>query len=547
MRPVPQSSSETFDYIVIGAGSAGCIVAARLAESGTARILLIEAGGADRHPFIAMPAAFTYAMSMRRFDWGYVSEPEPGLNGRRIDCPRGRVLGGSSSINAMAFVRGQPADFDGWAAAGLPEWSYAQCLPYFKKLESFSGGENEFRGGSGPLHVLQPRYSTPLNALFLEACREAGHRISDDTNGARQDGFGPMDQTIHEGIRESAARAYLRRARGGNLAIRKHAHVTRILFADRRAVGVEYRQAGRLHEARASAEVILCAGAIGSPQILMLSGIGPGAELSRLGIPVVRNSPEVGRNLQDHVDISCKHFTHGPVTMTSLLKWHRKPAVFLQWAALRSGGGETNHFEVAGYIRSDGTSGRPDIQICFIPMLVGSQGEVISGAHGFQATIMGLRPYSRGELRLKSPDPLQPPALTFNYLSDARDIRPLSDGIRRYREIVTAPALAGITGAELAPGPEVVSDSDLEAFVRATGKSTHHPCGTCRMGSDERSVVDSSGRVRGVAGLRVVDASIMPTICSGNINAPTMMIAEKLVDRIKAEQHEAHQLAAVAQ
>lgn len=525
---------EEFDYVVIGAGTAGCVLANRLSEDGVTRVALLEAGGGDSHPFIAMPAAFAYAISNDQFGWGYHSDAEPHLGGRRIPCPRGRVLGGSSSINAMAFVRGQAADYDSWAASGLPEWDYAACLPYFKRLENFSDGADAYRGGDGPVHVTRPRYSSPLNQRFLDACAEVGHKVGIDTNGASQEGFGPMEQTIHRGRRVSAAAAYLRPARRrANLVVRKSAMVDRIVFEGKRAVGAEYRRGGQVQRITARAEVILCAGAINSPQILMLSGIGDGSHLAELDIPLVVDRPDVGRNLQDHVDVSFKQSCPLPVTMTPMLSLRRKVPAFFAWTLLKKGPCSTNHFEVAGYIRSSKAANRPDIQLCFIPLLVHYDGGAVGGGHGYQVTVMALQPRSRGWVRLRSADPRAAPGIAFNYLKEEADIVPLRNGIYRLREIMAQPALDALRGRELAPGADVVCEAELDAFIRATGKSTHHPCGTCRMGSDEESVVDAAGRVRGVDRLRVIDASIMPTITSGNINAPVFMLAEKLSDAIR--------------
>jgi len=523
----------SYDYIIVGAGSAGCVLANRLSADPSVRVLLLEAGPTDLHPFVAMPAAFTFAIGSRRFDWRYVSQPEPYLGDREIPCPRGLVLGGSSSINAMAFVRGQAEDYEEWTRLGAHGWGYADCLPYFKRLETFVGPSSPWRGTTGPLHVTAPAYSNPLNEAFLRACRDAGHKLSPDTNGPDQEGFGPMDQTIHRGRRESTSRAYLRPIGDrGNLKVLTRCHALRIGVEGNRARSVTFTARGAAHTSRADREIILSAGAINTPKLLLQSGIGPADELRRLGIDVLRDLPGVGRNLQDHVDAPLRHACPLPITVTPALQFHRQVPIFLNWLLFKRGWGATNHFEVAGYIRSGPEASRPDAQICFMPLVAGATGTGMNVSHGFQLSIMVLQPRSRGTVTLASADPGVAPVLRFNYLKEPADLAPLINGIRRTREILCQKSFERFLGPELFPGRDANSDAELERYIRATAKSTHHPCGTCRMGSDEEAVVDPDGRVRGLDNLRVVDASIMPAITSGNINAPVIMLAEKLADAI---------------
>ncbi len=525
--------AETFDYIVIGAGSAGCIVANRLSASGGHSVLLLEAGPKDDSLYLRMPAAFSLTAKRQKFDWGYVTEPEPAVLNRRFLCPRGRVLGGSSSINAMCFVRGHRQDFDDWAADGLAEWSYAHCLSYFKKMETFSGGDSDHRGADGPLNITAPRYSNPLNSVFVSAAEQAGFQKLRDTNGAEQEGFGPVDQTIHQGRRVSAASAYLAPAFGRkNLEVRTDVLVSRILFEDLKATGVLCQRGGQEVTLQARREVIVCAGAINSPKLLMFSGIGPGHHLRETGLQVTVDRAEVGANLQDHLDVSVKVECLQPVSAVPLLRQPRKTLVGLQWLLFKTGAAATNHFETAGYIRTAQDLRQPNIQVLFIPLLVSADGKPLPHKHGYQATVMPLRPKSRGTLSLQDANPATPPSLKFNYMEAPGDLDEMREGVKCLRRIFAQPAFSDYRGAEVGPGDHVSTDEALDAYILEHLKSNYHPCGTCRMGSDAASVVDPAGRVRGTRSLRVVDSSIFPSITSGNINAPTMMVAEKLSDAI---------------
>lgn len=480
-----------------------------------------------------MPAAFSYAIAGAHHNWGYESEPEPHLDGRRILLPRGKVLGGSSSINAMAFVRGQKQDFDDWAAIGLPEWSYAHCLPYFKRLEQFSGSAGSYRGTEGPVRVTQPSGRNVLDGVFLEACAEAGFSLNRDVNGADQEGVGPMDQTLHKGVRASAATAYLDPARSRpNLQILTGQRVLRVALRRERAVGVEVSSGTADHMIEAGREVILSAGAANSPQLLMLSGIGDAASLNRHGIHTVADLPGVGCGVQDHADVSIKQACTQAVTTTPALRFPRNALLLARWLLFRTGDGATNHFETAGYIRSSSKQDRADVQICFMPLLVAYDGSAMIEPHGYMATVLGLRPKSRGALKLRSADPTDPPVIIPGYLSDPDDLRTLRDGLQQLRRIFAQPAFDSYRGKEVAPGAALTTDQDLDGFIRRTAKSTHHLSCSCRMGSDDDAVVDGEGRVRGIEGLRVIDASVFPAITSGNTNAPTLMVAEKLSDVI---------------
>lgn len=519
---------QVYDYVVVGAGSAGCVVANRLTENPDVNVLLLEAGGSDRSLRVTMPSAFTYAMDHTSFDWGLVAEEEPCLDHRVIHHPRGRVLGGSSSINAMGFTRGHPEDFERWAGNELPAWSYAHCLPYFKRLEAFSGGASAFRGGEGPLNVMAPSIAHPLNRTFVKACVQAGYTASADTNAYQTEGIGPCDQTVHGGRRMNTSRAYLRPiSERKNLTVLTNCFTTRVVFAGRRATGVEFQRSGQLHIATAEKEVILSAGSINSPRLLMLSGVGGADGLRELNIDVIADRPGVGTNLQDHIDVQVKTTCTQPISDTPCLLPHNKVLIGLQWLLFKTGPGATNHFEVGGYIRSRDDLKQPDLMLFFIPMLVKNDGSRLRERHGYQSTAVVCRPKSRGYVKLRSGDPADPPRIFCNYLSEPDDLNLLKDGVERMRDVFAQTAFDPYRGTEIKPGTQ-----DVEAYIRETAKSTHHLSCTCPMGNDEHSVVDGGGRVHETEGLRVVDASVMPTIASAALNATVIMIAEKMADSI---------------
>jgi choline dehydrogenase len=529
------STRQEFDYIIVGAGSAGCVLANRLSEDADVRVLVLEAGPQDYSIFIHMPSAFAYPLAGTKYNWHYESEPEPFLNNRRMHCPRGRVIGGSSSINGMVYIRGHALDYDGWAKSrGLETWSYAHCLPYFKKSETRLKGGDAYRGNAGPLFVSTGACRNPLYRAFIEAGRQAGYPVTEDMNGHQQEGLGPMDMTTYKGWRWSAARAYLRPAqRRPNLDVRSRCLVTRLLFEGRRAVGVEYEGGNGLDTVRATREIILSGGAINSPQTLLLSGIGNADDLKKLGIPILQHLPGVGENLEDHLEAYVQYACTQPITLYSATNPLAKLKIGIEWILTGTGLGGTNHFESGGFIRSEPGVVHPDLQYHFLPMAVSYDGSSPATGHGYQAHIGPMRPTSRGYVKLRSADPREYPRVLFNYMQSEQDRKEMRLGIHLTREIFAQKAFEPFRGPELAPGPKAVSDNDVDAFVREKAESAYHPSCSCRMGTDEMSVVDAGARVHGVDGLRVVDASIMPKVVSGNLNAPTIMMAEKLADAIR--------------
>ena len=525
------------DFIVVGAGSAGCALAYRLSEAG-ASVLVIEHGGTDAGPFIQMPAALSYPMNMARYDWGYRTEPEPHLGGRTLVCPRGKVIGGSSSINGMVYVRGHAMDFDHWAETGAEGWGFADVLPYFKRMESWHdgghGGDPDWRGADGPLHVTRGPRSNPLFHAFVEAGRQAGYPVTADYNGEQQEGFGPFEQTVWRGRRWSAANAYLRPAlKRANCSLVR-ALARRVVIEDGRAVGVEVTRRGRTEIIHARREVVLAASSINSPKLLMLSGIGPAAHLAEHGIAVIADRPGVGANLQDHLEVYVQYAASQPITLYKHWNLVSKALIGAQWLFTRTGLGASNNFESCGFIRSRAGIAYPDIQFHFLPIAVRYDGRAAAEGHGFQAHVGPMRSPSRGAVTLRSADPEDAPRILFNYMSTAQDWDEFRTCLRLTREIFEQEAMRPFVKHEIQPGAALQSDDELDGFIREHAESAYHPCGTCRIGraDDPRAVVDPQGRVIGVDALRVADSSIFPRITNGNLNAPSILVGEKIADHL---------------
>ena len=523
-----------FDYVIVGAGSAGAALAHRLSESGEHSVRVLEFGGSDNSIFIKMPTAFSIPMNMKRYDWGFHSEKEPGLKGRSLHQARGKVLGGSSSINGLVYVRGCAGDFEEWEELGAAGWGYQDVLPYFKRGEDCVYGGDAYRGDQGGLTTCNGNnMKNPLYRAFIKAGEQAGYGYTEDYNGYRQEGFGRMDMTVRDGVRCSTAMAYLKPAMNRpNLDIQTHALTTRVIMDGKTAVGVEYRQGGKTRRVRARKEVILSASSFNSPKLLMLSGIGPADHLKEHGIEVVHDLPGVGRNLQDHLEVWVQQECTQKITLNSWLGPLAKAWIGANWLFLKRGLGTSNQFESNGYIRSRAGMKYPDIQFHFLAGAIAYDGSSAFKGHGFQVHLGANKPKSRGWVKLKSADPEAPPEIVFNYFAEEEDKEAFRAGLRWTREIFAQPALDEYRGKEVSPGPDVQTDAQIDQWLAETAETAYHPAGSCRMGTDAMAVVDPECRVHGVRNLRVVDSSIMPTVTNGNLNAPTIMIGEKAADHI---------------
>lgn len=528
-------STKRYDYIIVGAGSAGCVLANRLTEDPDVKVLVIEFGGSDKSIIIQMPSAFSIPMNTKKYNWHYETEPEPYLDGRRLHCPRGKVLGGSSSINGLVYIRGHAFDFDEWESLGAKNWGYRNCLPYFRKAENFKFGGDDYRGSEGPLSTNNGNnMQNPLYGAWVDAGVQAGYIKTEDTNGYMQEGFGAMHMTVKNGVRWSTANAYLRPAmERPNLSVITHAMSRKLILEGKRVVGVEYEQNGVVHIVHCTREVIVSSGPIGSPHLLQRSGIGPANVLRKAGIEVKHDLPGVGENLQDHSEIYIQFECKEPVSLNGKMGVFSKAMIGLRWLLFKDGLGASNHFEAGGFIRSAKGLRWPDIQFHFLPAAMRYDGDKPFKGHGFMVLTGPNKPKSRGYVRVRSADPYQHPEIRFNYLEREEDREGFRRCVRLTREIIGQQAMDSFRGVELAPGPNVKTDAEIDAFVRANMESTMHPCGSCKMGEDSLAVVDSELRVHGLQGVRVVDSSVFPTEPNGNLNAPTIMLAERAADLIR--------------